>query len=174
VYDIYRYNTTLQSVRYLDTIQHNKVYDIYRYNTTQQSVRYLKMQYNTTNLYEKNLIFWFELFLNNVFWLQCPFIRRFRPMFVEFRFRLYPISNRRYANTEIRRDVSQDLAIFNSSHILPISVQLSLQHVSFSRHCLRQTKCDNVGYYVISWTLAVAFYYSNTNFDEFLRILYTL
>jgi hypothetical protein len=61
VHDIYRYNTTLQSVLYLQvqynttkctiftgTIQHYKVYYIYKYNTTLQIVRYLQIQYNTT------------------------------------------------------------------------------------------------------------------------------
>jgi hypothetical protein len=55
-------------------------------------------------------------FFHNVFWLQCPSIRHFRRMF--FKFQFYPIWNRWYANTEIRRDISQDLAIFNSSHDL--------------------------------------------------------
>jgi hypothetical protein len=135
----------------------------------QESVRYLQKQY-TTNVYEKNLIFWFELFFHNVFWLQCPStalsttrrpvatprlpfnnrprqsshllpllreqqikglikffilgsfrrfpIRHFRRIFFEFRSRFYAIWIRWYAKTEIRRDISQDLAIFNSSDSL--------------------------------------------------------
>jgi hypothetical protein len=83
VYDIYRYNTTLQSVRYLDTIQHYKVYDIYRYNTTLQSVRYLQIQYNTTKcmiftdtiqhykFLRKNVMLQFKPIFSHFFWLQC-------------------------------------------------------------------------------------------------------
>jgi hypothetical protein len=62
-----------------------------------------------------------------------PF-RNFRRMFFEFRF--YPIWNRWYANTEIRRDISQDLAILNSSHSLQFLFNCYYNTFSFSRHCL--------------------------------------
>jgi hypothetical protein len=75
-------------------------------------------------------------FFTAFFWLQCPSIRHFRPMFFEFWFRFYPIWNRWYANTEIRRDISQDLAIFNSSHILQFLFNYYYNTFSFSRHCL--------------------------------------
>jgi hypothetical protein len=38
----------------------------------QQSVWYLQIQYNTTNFYEKNLIFWFELFFTTFLVCNVP------------------------------------------------------------------------------------------------------
>jgi hypothetical protein len=76
-------------------------------------------------------------FLHNIFWLQCPSIRHFRRMFFEIQFRFYPIWNRWYANTEIRCDVSQDLAIFNSSHSLQFLFNCYYNTFLSSRHCLQ-------------------------------------
>jgi hypothetical protein len=101
------------------------VYDIYRCNTT--------LQIYTT----KNLIFWLEFFFSQLFfWLLCLSIRHFRQMFFEFRFTFYPTWNRWYANTEIRRGISQDLAIFNSSHSLQFLFNCYYMFSS-SRHCLQ-------------------------------------
>jgi hypothetical protein len=63
-------------------------------------------------------------------------IWHFRRMFFEFRFRFYPIWNRWYANTEISRDISQDLAIFNSSHNLQFLLNCYYNTFSSSRYCL--------------------------------------
>jgi hypothetical protein len=69
------------------------------------------------------------------FLLQCPSIWHFRRMFFEFRF--YPIWNRWCANTEICCDISQDLAIFNSSHSLQFLFNCYYNMFSSSRHCLQ-------------------------------------
>jgi hypothetical protein len=81
------------------------MYDIYRYNTLQISTKYFNLN-----------------FFSQRFWLQCPSIRHFRRMFFEFRFRFYPVWNCWYASTEIRSDISQDLAIFRKrTHVnLPL------------------------------------------------------
>jgi hypothetical protein len=94
--------------------------------------------YNATLQICKKKVWYFSLnFFHNVFWLQCPSIRHFRRMFFEFRFRFYPISNRWYANTEIRLDISQNLTIFNSSHSLQFLFNCYYNTFSSSRHCLQ-------------------------------------
>jgi hypothetical protein len=75
-------------------------------------------------------------FFHNVFWLQCPSIRHFRRMFFKFRFLFYPIWNRWYTNTEICRNISQDLAIVISSHSLQFLFNCYYNTFSFSWHCL--------------------------------------
>jgi hypothetical protein len=55
---------------------------------------------------------------------------------VPLRFWFHPIWNRWYAYTEIHRDISQHLAIFNSSHRLQFLFNCYYNTFSFSRHCL--------------------------------------
>jgi hypothetical protein len=81
-------------------------------------------------------IWYFSLNFLHVFWLLCPSIRHFGRMFFEFRFRFYPIWNRWYPNTEIRRDISQDFAISKSTHSLQSLFNCYCNTLSFSRHCL--------------------------------------